>query len=106
MKRHRGMEKPPLIGLVLDNFAVSLPRAVSGAGFGADENRRKSSLRGLQCSGELEAVTRKNAIVMIGSRDGRWRIFGARLHIADRRQVQTPEKGKLITRAPTVSPQK
>jgi len=69
VKRQPGVEKPPLIGLVLDNFRCRFACAVSGAGFGAGENRRKSSLRGLQYSGELEAVIRKNAIVMIGSPD-------------------------------------
>jgi hypothetical protein len=62
-------EGRPLIGLILDNFCRWFACAVSGTSFDADENRRRSSLRGLQHGRELEAVAGEDAIIVIGGRD-------------------------------------
>ena len=63
------------VGALVDLLAGRLARAVAGLGLDADQHRRRAGLRRLQRRGELEAVRRHHAIVVVAGRHQRRRIL-------------------------------
>ena len=69
------------VGGLLDQLRGRLARAVAGLGLDADQHRLVARLRGLQRGRELEAVAGHDAVVVVGGRDQRRRVAGARLEV-------------------------
>src|SRR3954462_6310321 len=78
-------EKCPLVGGFLDDLTRRLSGAVAGAGFNPDQDWGGAGLSGCQGRSELEAVARKNAVVMIGRGNEGGGIFRAGFDVVKRR---------------------
>ena len=61
--------KTPDVGLLVEDHAARLAGAVARTRFDANQNWRITSLRCLQHSRELEAMSWENTIVVIGGRN-------------------------------------
>ncbi len=70
-----------MIGLILDDFGCRFAGAVTSARFDADKNRRRAGLCDLQGGRKFEAVPGEDAIIVVGRRDQRGRVFCVQLHI-------------------------
>ena len=64
-------QKGVAIGRFLDQLGGRLARAVAGLGLDADQDGVVAGLGGLQRRGELEAVRRDDAVVVVGRGDQR-----------------------------------
>jgi branched-chain amino acid transport system substrate-binding protein len=74
-----------LAGNQITNFLkqyseFDLKYPVAGFGFDPNQDRRRAGLRGLQRSGELEAVRRNDAVVVVAGRDQRRRVLDGAGH--------------------------
>src|SRR5215813_7394785 len=77
-------QEPPLIRRLLNDLGRWLAGTMARFGFNSDQNRRGAGLRCLHGSGEFEAVTGPDTVVMIRSgNQSRW-IVRARLDVVER----------------------
>src|SRR5581483_3122518 len=74
-------EKGPFIGGLANDLGGGLARAVTGAGFDANQDWRGTGLRRLQRGREFEAVRRHDAVIVIAGRNERGRIMRAGLDV-------------------------
>ena len=77
-------EEGPAVGGLLDDLGRRLAGAVAGPGLDADQDRVVARLGRLKRRGELEAVGRDDAVVVVGGGDERGRIAGPRLEVVQR----------------------
>ena len=66
---HRVEHEGPFVGLLVEDFAGRLARAVASVGLDADQDRVGTGMGGLQAGGKLEAVCRDHAVVVVGRGD-------------------------------------
>ena len=94
---HLRRRERPLIGELGDPL-VGRPVAVRALRLDADEHRLVAALRRLHRRRELERVARHHAVVVIGRRDERRRIAGARLDVLQRRVLDQERELRRVRR--------
>src|SRR5262245_19948713 len=76
-------EEGPAVGPLLDLHRGRLARAVAGARVDADQDRVLARLRGLERGGELVAVRRHDAVVVVRGRDERGGVARAGMDVVE-----------------------